>query len=607
MNFMHFGVLFASASAVLLDSFVPEGLVNQQVKRVIYLSSPVLREEYSIVAALDENTAGPVYNYQVILPTTTVPQFSHISAIGNTGPDSRLPITEKTDCPIGHRCFVINFPTPLTKSNPKVSFGLGISYTDRFVTTPSVADQKTPLGVRCEMSPVFYSPYPTLRQKTEVLIIKEFNMNMISCPEPRSLKGSTVPAGGPLPGTMYTCGIYENVVPLHDAPGSLWFHFTVTKLPFYKIQKLERTVEINPLKRQLLVTEEYEIVSLGHKTKDSSFNRIEFLQGLHQHGMESQILPLIPISAPSQASEFQVRDEVGLIHSPTHRRPSPVLPTSHVIEVPPRFPVSGGWNMAWTVTYSLPMEDFIDNVFIKEEHLKAKRIIVPLFDIYNDVTIEEFKFRIILPAGSTAYGAPIVTAVDSFISAKEEFTIPMPLFAGDNLVFSINIKNVAKDHLGHAAMIFDYPRWTVFRLPVMTAAICILVVLLLIQLGEANFGLHRVGHEKSRLMIAKLFRERRGLLHGLESVRSEKENAQACIGEIVSVSEEVARVLSEEEPTDRPALMATAALKKLYEEQLSKLRSLISEPSANIASRLEKDAVDLDERVLQCEARLLTL
>lgn len=581
--------------AAFLDTLEVEDIVHQQVKRVVYLSSPIIREEYSIVATRDGSAKAPIHNYQVIIPPNLVDHFSYLSAIKDGSTNEKLHISEKLDCPIGYRCFVVNLPEPLTKEKPQVTLGLGISYVNRVMAAPAVAPQKTPLEVKLEMSPYFFTPYLTLRQKTEILVVKEFQIKSISCPEPNTLKPVPSPADSSLPGFQYTCGMYENVPPLDELSDAIMIKYKISRVPFFKINKLDRTVEFDPLRAQILVTEDYEFVHLGHATKEGSFSRLEFLQSLSTRGLEIQDIPIIPISLPATARNFQVRDEVGLIHSPMNRRQSPFNPdTTHVMEVQPRFPVSGGWNLAWTVSYAMPTTGFVDKIHIKEKQSSAKRLIIPMLEMFNDIAIEDFTLRIVLPADSTIYGeqAIVTSAADTFIVNRRHYTIPMALHAGQKQVHTITMKNVAKDHLSFAVVIFSYPPWTILRLPVITSAVALIIVLMILQLGDTNLGLEKdTRSTKEKLELARLFRQRRSILKDFAEVP-----IKGSLEDLKEASAEILRLL------DSKGLSSSSS-KKLYDEQCLKLNVFLQ--GHNPTDRFEKELDDLDEKILHQEAELL--
>jgi hypothetical protein len=123
------------------------------------------------------------------------------------------------------------------------------------------------------------------------------------------------------------------------------------------------------------------------------------------------------------------------------------------------------------------------------------------------------------------------------------------------------------------------------------------------RLGSININLKP--NSKALGSLARLFRDRRGLLTQLVDHRHNKEATDQILKELHELSNEITLAISERNE-DKEISLAGAALSRVHDEQHHKIRSLLNESNPIIVARLEKDAVDIDERVIRCEARLLS-
>lgn len=617
-------LLLAGASLVAAR----EALVNRQVKEVIYLNSPVLRTEYSIVAGLAEEATDPVQHYRVIIPPEAASKLAIITALldGQGGRPTLMPISEVTDpsCPHFARCFVISLPRPLDhRDNPKISFGVGLTYVDSLTLIKPEAGQTDLPQFRAALSPYFYSPYPTKKQKTVIMLVKEFELIGLDCPKPHNLSPSSSPSGlGGIPGSsQFTCGPYQNIPPMHAQAGALWVAFRAARIPFFEISRLERVVEVDLVNRRLLCTEDYEVAHLGHTLRNKGFNRAAFIKDVSvKGGSHGQTVPAIPMSVPKVAEKFKIRDEVGLIHSSLRRIPSPLQPEhSYIIEVQPRFPLQGGWSMAWRLTYEMPLGPFL--AAATEEASSGgkgrrglRRLLLPLFEIFHDVPVKSFSFSVILPADAAIHGpTPIATSVEAFIRARESQELPAPLRASRRQLHRIRLGNVCKEHQGLAMVQFELSWWKMYRQPVLASLMMVLLGFLAVTLLSLDWSLQArpAGSKtsaKATSRLAKLFRDRRALLRVLDERGGgmDGESRQVVLQDVEYVGNQISQQLAGETANHRESQMLTAALLKLYSDQLGKIRGILAESEGTATLvRLERDAVDLDQRILQNEARLL--
>ena len=386
-----------------------EPIINQQVKRSFYLNTAVIREELSIVVFYDptHSAAGShkeVHNYRLVIPPKVAEHFASGTA---TYESMDLPLQETTGLkdtgaclPIGSRCFSLNLPRPLSASNPKAIFGIGLSYTNMLQARPSFGSALDPNQVFFSSSPYFFSPYPTLKQKASIIMAREVTAVRIKCPTPNHLESSPV---ANMPNAMeYNCGVYNSIDSLHNKEDILSVQFTAPRLPLFHFENLERRIRVDLLRKVLVVEDNYVLFHDGHRPKEGWFNKAEYVQRMMRQQEPGQILAVIPMIVPAMASEVQVRDEVGLLTGNVQRRPAPSAPKAfHLLEIQPRNVLAGGWNLSWKLSYTLPLAVYL------EKTANGLRLVLSLFELYHDVSIDRLSLSVTLPVGVSLAGVSV--------------------------------------------------------------------------------------------------------------------------------------------------------------------------------------------------------
>ena len=582
-----------------------------------------MREEYSIVAGLSDDVSGPIEKYYVAVPAYMSSKLASIGAVMQGTSDSKpiisLVVEEMMSQNLlegtldSNRIFAVTLPQPLSKDNRRMTFAVSMSWTDRWTPGPTVATQDSPLNVHSELSPYFYSPYPTVAQKVALVVIKEFSLNTLECPEPRDTQPTPAAV---LPGAqMHSCGVYNNILPFKDAMGQMRASIRLGMIPWIKIKKLDRTFKLDLLNKKIHVTDEYEFVHHGHRLNNEAFSKTAYIRMLQEQQQKSkplrgQIVPTIPIAILSTAENVKIQDEIGLLHATSIRREVPHNRNYHIFEFQPRFPLHGGWSYYQKITYSLPMAGVVTLMDIQTSSLtrKAHRLMMPIFELINDLPIEELTLKVVVPGEIETIGSfPIVTGIDNKATSRTHRTIMTPLRLGMEYEYKTTFNNVIKEHQVAFVFLFDYSWWSPYRSIGLMFVVTIGVVLALASLGDLNLSLgwNENDNEKRLSEILKLMKKRKIALNDLNNNSSEEpdkvlDSLSTYDHDIISLLE-VGSSLRE-----RHFQLGVAALKKTYEEQICKIRRIFAENDANVKSKLEIEAIDLDERILRLETRLIS-
>ncbi|EFJ07051.1 hypothetical protein SELMODRAFT_186434 [Selaginella moellendorffii] len=177
-------------------------------------------------------------------------------------------------------------------------------------------------------------------------------------------------------------GPYENVSPLSQAPVTLQFE---NNRPFAVVETLEQEIEISHW-GNVYATENYHLKHTGARLK-GGFSRLDY----QAKGNGVSAFRYLAAILPPRAHSIYYRDEIGNI-STSHVRNEP---KRTIVEFEPRYPLFGGWQVKFTLGYSVPLQDF---VFLAPDGSRYLNFTFgsPLVD----VVVEKITTKVVLPEGS---------------------------------------------------------------------------------------------------------------------------------------------------------------------------------------------------------------
>lgn len=91
------------------------------------------------------------------------------------------------------------------------------------------------------------------------------------------------------------------------------------------------------------------------------------------------------------ASDVYYRDDIGNISTSALR----TLEDSVELDLRPRFPLFGGWKTHYFIGYNVPSYEYL---YVQGDQFALNMRL--LDHIYDDMMVEDFELRIILPEGS---------------------------------------------------------------------------------------------------------------------------------------------------------------------------------------------------------------
>jgi oligosaccharyltransferase complex subunit alpha (ribophorin I) len=324
-------------------------------------------------------------------------------------------------------------------------------YTRTMTPYPVTIHQSEGQLVRYRDNHYFFSPYTVLSQDTKVQL-PSVKVAAYSKQKPALLKGDRL-----------TYGPYLEIAPFTHS--NMTVHFE-NNSPFVAITSLVKEYEISQW-GNLAVEETYQVVHEGARFV-GAFNRFEF-QRLGAPSSVNNILRTLPHSA----ADIYYRDAIGNIS------------TSHVsnnkdgsvkLEITPRFPLFGGWNIAYYLGFNLPLSQFL---FSNQDDSSQLVLNVTYAINTPSLFIEDYTLRIILPEGATDIKPVIPFAVDG-ITNESHFTYLD--FTGRPVVV-IKKRNVVNEHDQPIYVLYRFSKINMLQEPILliTAIFVILFSFILIS------------------------------------------------------------------------------------------------------------------------------
>jgi hypothetical protein len=371
----------------------------------------------------------------------------------------------------------------------------------------------------------------------------------------------------------------------------------------------------------LLVTEKYKIHHDGFVALNSEFKRSDFLTAVMGRDSKIQWLGAWPFLIPAQAYDVDVRDDNGRLTGQMQRNPNSVLgPNYHMYTVAPRYPLTGGWNYSFELTYKMPLSSVLKASI---EDSNVRELSVPLFVTHFDLAIEDFTLRINLPEDAQVQQY-FYDAIDPERVVDRLSTYKTYLSTKGEVSLELNMENLNKEHAKIIKLVYTYPWWGILRKP-LALLFGIIFAIACFRFG-ASVDLSLTGKAKiqdpsaTKKHLLSLFKLRREILANLDDAILQinkpegKTKRDRLTKELAACTENIFKDLRTILDADSTVSIYGATLKKLYEEHRSCVDMIIdnvtsgSEKKSKSGSidlgKLEKDALELDQAILNWESKM---
>jgi oligosaccharyltransferase complex subunit alpha (ribophorin I) len=383
---------FLTRVMTLVAGFHDNHLIQKNVRRMVDLTSPILREYISIdVSEYQINKETNLFDYYIAIPEHLEDKLSYVFVSEKFSQDvdkrnwvNAIKTGKKHD---NFSLYVVHIPILGRPNAKELSLEIRIAYVHVLRPLPLAISLDEPQSVSCEFNYYFASPYKTESYKLIVDLPKISRVLSYT-------KWNTSPKK-----TLNTLDYLSDsrIQPFSDEK-NINLHF-IFNIPLLDIEKLTRTVDISHWRTSVKIQEEYSMRSIGAKLKDG-FSRVDFQKTLYSHQMQqpnaAPILNRLMIAFPKEINDIQYRDEVGNVST------SEIIHYSQstILDLRPRYPLMGGWINSFSIKYRLPLSNYLKQV-LNEFYERKNTLELPLFyPPTSNVSFSEVILKIILPEGS---------------------------------------------------------------------------------------------------------------------------------------------------------------------------------------------------------------
>ncbi|XP_060765785.1 dolichyl-diphosphooligosaccharide--protein glycosyltransferase subunit 1 [Neoarius graeffei] len=369
------GMALRSCSCLLFFSGLlcgvwTDGLVNEDVKRTLDLSSHLAKISAEILLANPGNSA--VQSFTLALEPELAPHLAYIGASvkGEEEEDEALELKETTIKGQSGTFFEVHLPSALA-AGAKLRVKVETVFSHVLTPFPTHITQAERQLVVFQGNHYLYSPYLTRSQTTRVRLASKTVESYTKLGNP-SKNDEVIEYG-----------------PFKDIPAfsqdTMKIHYE-NNAPFLTISSITRTIEVSHW-GNIAVEETIDLRHTGAYLK-GPFSRYDY-QRQSDSGISS--IKSFKTILPASAQDVYYRDEIGNI-STSHLQ---VLEDSVEVEVRPRFPLFGGWKTHYIIGYNLPSYEYLYT--LGDQYALKMRLVD---HVYDDQVIDELRVKLILPEGA---------------------------------------------------------------------------------------------------------------------------------------------------------------------------------------------------------------
>ncbi|KAI0984107.1 hypothetical protein GJ496_011881 [Pomphorhynchus laevis] len=279
----------------------------------------------------------------------------------------RISLNEKDE---SHK-YIYKLDKPISPGEQSTIF---IQYVlhDVLESYPSTIKQSDEHFIRFYFNPLFYSPYKTTVQSTNVHTNTDTIVSYSKSPSPVELKQSNIIYG-----------------PYNDqsefAQQSCMVHCKSSER-FIKIKSLNRKIMVSHW-GALKVEDRVHLVHIGPKL-DHGFSRLEYMQHLPK---PTAVMAFIT-NLPKLTRNIYYRDDIGNISTSSVAYSG----SSLSLILRPRYPLFGGWQTIYNTGYDLPSHTYLRKY---NDYYKVKLRLID--NIMNDMDVDQLQFKVVLPEKAT--------------------------------------------------------------------------------------------------------------------------------------------------------------------------------------------------------------
>ncbi|XP_073324270.1 dolichyl-diphosphooligosaccharide--protein glycosyltransferase subunit 1 [Pagrus major] len=356
--------------AALSSEVSADGLVNEEVKRTVDLSTHLAKITAEIVLSNHGHTA--VQSFMLAVEEDLTPHLAYIGASvkGDEEEDGTLELHQTTIPGQSGHFYKVQLPSSLA-AGAQLKAKVEMTFSHVLKPFPTHVTQAERQLVVFQGNHYLYSPYPTRSQTTRVRLASKTVESYTKLGNPS--KNDEIIEYGP----------FRDVAPFSE--DTMKIHYE-NNSPFLTISSITRTIEVSHW-GNIAVEETIDLRHTGAVLK-GPFSRYDY-QRQSDSGISS--VKSFKTILPASAQDVYYRDEIGNI-STSHLQ---VLDDSVEVEVRPRFPLFGGWKTHYIIGYNLPSYEYLYT--LGDQYALKMRLVD---HVYDDQVIDFLTVKIILPEGA---------------------------------------------------------------------------------------------------------------------------------------------------------------------------------------------------------------
>lgn len=388
-------------------------LVNEEVKRVIDVASTVAISRTTV--RMKNAGSDPADSFFIAVHCSDAKTLGDlwVSYASNQKPLRALPLEPSTDVPGLDPCcsgYRVSLSNPIAPGAVQ-TFDIRMDVVGRIKPVPDIIDGHDEQFMKFMGNSYFFTPYETKVMTTTITLGSSTVTSKNGVEMPFNLSGKKL-----------TLGPYQDVAPLSKNDISIRFK---NDRGFLVAKRAVKEFYLNHL-GAIAVKEEFDVTNDGARHV-GEWSRVD-----HESGYSSKyggVMGDVWANLPADATHVQYKDLIGNVTSSRLRKPSK---GKRPIQLIYRYPLMGGWNNMFWVTYELLLGNYLSS---KDGYHELK---LPIFPSLNtDLLCKEYEVRVFLPEWARSHTVEAHESLQMSVEKSSERTT-MTIFGRP--VFYIRLK-----------------------------------------------------------------------------------------------------------------------------------------------------------------------
>ncbi|XP_073731977.1 dolichyl-diphosphooligosaccharide--protein glycosyltransferase subunit 1 [Misgurnus anguillicaudatus] len=463
-------VSFVLISCFVCTSFCADGLVNEEVKRAVDLSTHLAKISAEIQLANHGHASVNSFTFGLEPELAPHLAFIGVSVKGEEDEDEALELKETTIHGHSGKFLEARLPSPLAAGG-KLRVKVETVFSHVLKPFPTHITQAERQLVVFEGNHYLYSPYPTRSQTTRVRLASKTVESYTKLGNPT--KNDEVIEYGP----------FKDVAPFSQDVMKIHYE---NNTPFLTISSITRTIEVSHW-GNIAVEETVDLRHTGAYLK-GPFSRYDY-QRQSDSGISS--VKSFKTILPASAQDVYYRDEIGNI-STSHLQ---VLEDSVEVEIRPRFPLFGGWKTHYMIGYNLPSYEYLYN--LGDQYALKMRLVD---HVYDDQVIDHLTVKLILPEGARHINMDTPYSISR--SPDELHYTYLDTFGRPVLVATKN--NLVEQHIQDVVVHYNFNKILMLQEPLLVVGAFYILFFTVIIYVRLDFSITKDPAAEVRMKVASI-------------------------------------------------------------------------------------------------------